>query len=107
MKNIYNSAKKVLHSKPRLQFILTCFVVAISVNMEAQVTVAGSTGANASYTTLKAAFDAINTNSNATSINHLQLNIEEMLNPSYNSIYFAFSITTKIYFVIRAFIIFF
>ncbi|MES2398017.1 MAG: T9SS type A sorting domain-containing protein [Bacteroidota bacterium] len=66
MKNIYNSAKKAFKLKPRLQFILMCLVVAFSVNMEAQVTVAGSTGANASYTTLKAAFDAINLNNNQT-----------------------------------------
>ncbi|MCE9538771.1 MAG: T9SS type A sorting domain-containing protein [Bacteroidetes bacterium] len=66
MKNIFNSAKKAFKSKPTLQFILMGLVVAISVNMEAQVTVAGSTGANASYTTLKDAFDAINLNNNQT-----------------------------------------
>ncbi|MES2284650.1 MAG: T9SS type A sorting domain-containing protein [Bacteroidota bacterium] len=66
MKNIYNSAKKAFKLKTHLKFILMCLVVAISVNMDAQVTVAGSTGANATYTTLKAAFDAINLNNNQT-----------------------------------------
>ncbi|MES2138067.1 MAG: T9SS type A sorting domain-containing protein [Bacteroidota bacterium] len=66
MKNIYNSAKKAFKSKPSLHFILMGLIVAISVNMEAQVTVAGSTGANGTYTTLKGAFDAINGNSNQT-----------------------------------------
>lgn len=66
MKNIYNSAKKAFTLKPSLQFMLMCLVATISVNMEAQVTVAGSTGANASYTTLKDAFDAINLNNNQT-----------------------------------------
>lgn len=66
MKNSYNSAKKAFNLKTQINFLLVCFVVIISVNLEAQVTVAGSTGANASYTTLKDAFDAINLNSNQT-----------------------------------------
>ncbi len=55
MKNIYNSAKKAFKLKTQLKFILMCFVIAISMNSEAQVTVAGSTGANGAYTTLKGA----------------------------------------------------
>ena len=44
---------------------MLAFVVCAS----AQVTVAGSTGANGSYTTLKGAFDAVNANATQTGNN--------------------------------------
>ena len=66
MKNKSTPARKELNLKTQLRFFLLCFVILISVNIKAQVTVAGSTGANASYTTLKAAFDALNANTNQT-----------------------------------------
>lgn len=76
MKNYYfpettGTTKKNLQTriKIRLVFILFCFVLMGSISMNAQVTVAGSTGANSTYTTLKAAFDAINSNANQTGNN--------------------------------------
>jgi len=66
MKNNYDSKRGEYKIKIRLKIFVLCCIIALSVNTNAQVTVAGSTGANASYTTLKAAFDAINTNTNQT-----------------------------------------
>lgn len=45
-------------------FILMGFLLTIATSIKAQVTVAGSTGADAPYTTLKDAFDALNNNLN-------------------------------------------
>ncbi|MES2591064.1 MAG: T9SS type A sorting domain-containing protein [Bacteroidota bacterium] len=59
MKNTYNFKK-------RLQFLLFGLIAILSINAYAQVTVAGSTGANGPYTSLKAAFDAINSNASQT-----------------------------------------
>ena len=66
MKNNYISKKEKLNSNKNLGFLTICFVLLLSINLKAQVVVTGSTGANATYTTLKAAFDAINTNTNQT-----------------------------------------
>ena len=74
MKNNHHSARKMYHFKTLFNFLLLIFVLAVSTNIKAQVTVAGSTGANATYTTLKAAFDAINTNNNQTG-NAITINI--------------------------------
>ncbi len=67
MKNNYITSNTIPQGgiKTWLMFFLMFFVLMLS-NIKAQVTVAGSTGANASYTTVKAAFDAINLNSNQT-----------------------------------------
>lgn len=47
----------------RSRIVLTALLIA-SIQIGAEVTVTGSTGADATYTTLKAAFDAINANTN-------------------------------------------
>lgn len=59
MKNNYNF-------KIKLRLTLMCFIIGATMSIKAQVTVAGSTGADGPYTTLKAAFDAINANSGQT-----------------------------------------
>lgn len=66
MKNNYYSGRKSQGLKAFLKTFLLSFIIFLSINTEAQITVAGSTGANGPYSTLKAAFDAINTNSNQT-----------------------------------------
>ncbi len=66
MKNKSTSARKGLNLKTLLSFFVLCLFIVLSVNTKAQVTIAGSTGANASYTTLKDAFDALNANTNQT-----------------------------------------
>ncbi|MCX6279666.1 MAG: T9SS type A sorting domain-containing protein [Bacteroidetes bacterium] len=48
---------------------LLCLIICIPVELSAQVTVTGSTGANSTYGTLKAAFDAINSNANQSNNN--------------------------------------
>lgn len=58
--------KKKYNFKLRLGAVLLGIVLITSLAVKAQVTVAGSTGANGSYTTLKAAFDALNANANQT-----------------------------------------
>ena len=65
MKRRFNSIKSVNYFKAKY-FLLLCFIFATSVKMNSQVTVSGSTGANAVYTTLKAAFDGVNLNANQT-----------------------------------------
>ena len=52
--------------KTRLGFLLTCFILTISISVKSQVTVAGSTGANGTYTKLKIAFDSINAHTTQT-----------------------------------------
>ena len=47
-----------------LTVLITLLILFFYGRSNAQVTVAGSTGADATYTTLKLAFDAINTNTN-------------------------------------------
>lgn len=49
-----------------LKAVLLGIIISAAVAVQAQVTVAGSTGADGPYTTLKGAFDALNANSNQT-----------------------------------------
>jgi len=65
MKRVFNSIKNINYFKAKC-FLLLCFIFAAAVKMNSQVTVSGSTGANAVYTTLKAAFDGVNLNANQT-----------------------------------------
>ena len=66
MKNNHNSQSAKKNPTISLGLFITCLVMALSITLQAQVTVAGSTGANATYTTLKIAFDSINAHSNQT-----------------------------------------
>lgn len=54
--------KNTFKSKIRATFLLLGFITSVSAVLRAQVTVAGSTGANGVYTNLKSAFDALNAN---------------------------------------------
>ncbi|MFY9309114.1 MAG: PKD-like domain-containing protein [Bacteroidia bacterium] len=56
--------KKKYSLNLRMGAMLLGIMLSAAVAVKAQVTVAGSTGANGSYTTLKDAFDALNANSN-------------------------------------------
>lgn len=59
--------RKLYLRKFAIARVLSFFAVLfVSINSNAQVQVAGSTGADATYTTLKAAFDALNLNTNQT-----------------------------------------